>query len=81
MGVKASAVCLLGMLSSRAGRPAGKEGQAVQKLPDNAEHSYKCVRCGHVFAAEGEKQAACPQCGFVCSPQSCRVIGASNEGY
>ncbi|HHW14733.1 MAG TPA: hypothetical protein GXX28_07345 [Firmicutes bacterium] len=53
----------------------------MQKLPDNAEHSYKCARCGHVFAAEGQKQAACPQCGFVCSPESCRVIGASNEGY
>ncbi|MDI6872573.1 MAG: hypothetical protein QME79_14715 [Bacillota bacterium] len=53
----------------------------MQKTPDNAEETFKCARCGHMFASEGRREAACPQCGFVCTAQTCAVVGASNEGY
>lgn len=53
----------------------------MQRLPDNAEETFKCTRCGHMFGREGREKASCPQCGFVCTTESCPVVGASNEEY
>ncbi len=53
----------------------------MQKIPDNAEESFKCAQCGHLFATEGRARASCPQCGFVCDKKACPVVGASNEGF
>jgi predicted RNA-binding Zn-ribbon protein involved in translation (DUF1610 family) len=53
----------------------------MQVQPDNAEAAFKCAHCGHMFSREGREQAACPQCGFVCTEKTCAVTGASNEGY
>jgi phage FluMu protein Com len=53
----------------------------VQHLPDNAEPTFKCAKCGHMFATGGTGEAKCPQCGFECTAQSCVVLDASNEDY
>lgn len=53
----------------------------MQRLPDNAEQAYKCAHCGHMFGTEGKAEKACPQCGFVCGPDRCTLVDASNEGY
>jgi rubrerythrin len=53
----------------------------MQRLPDNAEQAYKCAHCGHMFGTEGKTEKACPQCGFVCGPDRCTLVDASNEGY
>ncbi|MGE5509406.1 MAG: hypothetical protein ACM3RP_13135 [Chitinophagales bacterium] len=53
----------------------------MQQLPDNAEKAYKCAKCGHMFGTEGQKEKACPQCGYLCGPGLCTLVDASNEGY
>jgi rubrerythrin len=58
-----------------------EEEKRMQKTPDNAEETFKCNQCGHMFGTEGRKEAACPQCGFLCRAESCPVTGASNEGF
>lgn len=40
--------------------------------------SFKCARCGNMFAAS---QGTCEVCGFPCSAEDCRVVSASNEGF
>lgn len=40
--------------------------------------SFKCMRCGNMFTAS---QETCEVCGFHCTPEACKVVSASNEGY
>lgn len=65
----------------RPGRSGAARRMTVQRLPDNAEASFKCARCGHMFGTEGRETAACPRCGHVCTIDRCAVLGASNEDY
>ncbi len=48
---------------------------------DNAEESFKCCQCGHMFGTEGRMHAECPVCGHDCAPPHCEIVDASNEGY
>lgn len=48
---------------------------------DNAEESFKCCQCGHMFGTEGRRHAECPVCGHDCAPPHCGIVDASNEGY
>lgn len=54
----------------------------VARIEASSETDYKCSRCGVTFPVEeGEAQGRCPYCGNVCTPQSCRVLGGSKEGF
>jgi len=49
---------------------------------DNAERSFKCSSCGHIFSRGSRNAKECPVCGFTCTLDRCTSIeGASNEGY
>lgn len=47
-------------------------------LTSTTSVSFKCARCGNMYAIS---QGTCEVCGFRCSPEDCRVVSASNEGY
>jgi predicted RNA-binding Zn-ribbon protein involved in translation (DUF1610 family) len=49
--------------------------------PDNAEDSFKCSNCGAVYSREGAKMRKCPVCNYICTLDTCRNLGASNEDY
>ena len=51
------------------------------RIDASSEDDYKCSRCGVTFATEGRDEAQCPACGYTCTPQTCRVLGASKEGF
>lgn len=48
---------------------------------DNTEISYKCSRCGGMFARHDEDVVRCPYCAMICDETTCRVVDASNEEY
>lgn len=52
----------------------------MKNIPENASKSFKCDRCGHMFPVKGQ-EGDCPVCGNHCTPQACRVVDASDEGY
>ena len=52
-----------------------------ERQPDNAEHGYKCSRCGGTFGDEGKSVAHCPFCSMICDEATCRVVVSSNEEY
>ena len=47
---------------------------------DNASASFKCSKCGAIFALS-EEGSTCPVCGYNCSHDACRRVDASDEGY
>ena len=48
---------------------------------DNAPQSYRCMRCGNIFAVEPGNKTICPVCGFNCGLGKCPRLEASDEGY
>ncbi|MCL5109381.1 MAG: hypothetical protein M1401_11035 [Chloroflexi bacterium] len=51
------------------------------RIDASVEEDYKCSRCGSIFDKDGQDEAQCPVCGNVCTPQTCRVLNASKEGF
>ena len=55
------------------------------QIPDNAELTYKCNQCGHMFTSSTMMSTGasltCPFCKDQCKPGQCEIIGSSNEGY
>ncbi len=47
-------------------------------LTPTTSQSFKCTRCGNMYPVS---QETCDVCGNHCTPESCRVVEASNEGY
>lgn len=47
---------------------------------DNARRGFKCVRCGTMFEARGNR-AICPSCGYYCLDGECQRVDVSDEGY
>lgn len=43
--------------------------------------SFKCSKCGNMFAIDERNEATCDVCGQRCTVDTCMVINASNEGY
>lgn len=43
--------------------------------------SFKCSRCGNMFAIGDRNDAVCDVCGNRCTTNSCLVLYASDEGY
>lgn len=53
----------------------------VEEIADNAPRSYRCNRCGHIFAIKAGSDNTCPVCGFNCDLHFCKILEASDEGY
>ncbi len=55
------------------------------QIPDNAELTYKCNQCGHMFTSSTMMSTGasltCPFCKNQCKPGQCEIIGSSNEGH
>lgn len=47
-------------------------------LSPTTSTSFKCAQCGNMFAIS---QETCEVCGYRCTPEACKIISASNEGY
>ncbi|MNY36051.1 hypothetical protein D3C86_1705110 [compost metagenome] len=43
--------------------------------------SFKCAKCGNMFAIDDRNEGKCDVCGNACTLDTCMVIEASNEGY
>lgn len=53
-------------------------------MPDNAEESIKCKKCGNMFGVSGlsaEDMVSCPVCGASMSVADSLHMSASNEDY
>lgn len=50
-------------------------------IPENAEESFKCSKCGLLFSRGRENSKKCPVCGHLCTLNTCSSLGASNEEY
>ncbi|MHB1132939.1 MAG: hypothetical protein ACYC4L_11180 [Chloroflexota bacterium] len=60
---------------------AEKQDNNFARIDASTEVDFKCTRCGAMFDAEDEKGTDCPVCGFVCTPETCRVFNTSKEGF
>lgn len=47
-------------------------------LTPTSSKSFKCSICGNMFPVGQEN---CDVCGHHCTPEDCRVLQASNEGF
>lgn len=47
-------------------------------LTPTTSRSFKCSHCGNMYPVS---QGLCEVCGHRCTPEDCRVVDASNEGY
>lgn len=52
--------------------------ERIDLIDSTTEVTYKCAKCGNMFAMS---QETCDVCGFHCSQDACQIIQSSNEDY